>query len=872
MTGGTTNQLGLDKNRRVFAVALALALVITTFLSILVTVPRPAAAASAPYRVLRIGVTGLPVHNLNPNTMTLSFEFTIIYNVYSTLLTYDANYNMKGDLAYSWSLAPDNVTWTFNLVHNAYFADPTNPTSQSHPVTADDVVFTYNANINTTASIWNPYVSSIAKVWKVDTYTVRMQTNGPYAGVLTAALDVPILPAYLWQGLKSIVGNPPSPNPLGSAALYYDVANSSITTGPIVLKRNPNFYGDLYYCAFSRPNEVRFLFESTPTTMVQDFLGGGSKLDALWGLDAASYVKMPPTNGVIQWAVDEGFVAEININVITPQIRAAYSQYHSGRNNPLLLNDTVRTAIAMSVNKSALVKYNLLGLGKVADTLVPDVNKWHYSIPPSEQYQFNPQAARALLNSQGWAFDSAGNPATSTTTPLYQKGGTNGLVFRLYTGDWRPEWTAMVANLTIWLGKAGIQTTDDKGSYTPGYAVKSSTFMDLAWKSADYDLWLWDWVFSPGSDPSLDVLQVETTSAIPALSDNYYSNSTYDSLYNQSLVPVSEAARRQITDTMQKMIYDYHSYILPYYGFDLFAATTRSDLGSGWQNWGNWSQSPGLTPEMSLPNLYYQIYPSDNPPPSIASFPTVNYYNGTPTLVNVLASDPDGEPLSFAWDFGDGTTATTTTNTVSHTWAQPGTYAVKVRVMDSEWPVCASTTAVIQSSTGVGNLPPQGVLSYVLPVTGGVSHAWVNQSIMFNFTTSDPNGDEVNVTWDFGDNTPKATDHVTGTSGAGNTVSRSHTYAKPGNYTLTLSFTDNKTGIGNHTIVKAYTIAVWALPSSPAPPPPTQMNPLVNYGIPLLIVAVVIIVVVATLLRRRGKMKEEEKPSGGEEPPSPPQA
>src|SRR5207245_4240440 len=109
----------------------------------------------------------------------------------------------------------------------------------------------------------------------------------------------------------------------------------------------------------------------------------------------------------------------------------------------------------------------------------------------------------------------------------------------------------------------------------------------------DYDMWLWDWIFTPASDPSLDVLEVETTGAIGPTNDNYYSNATFDALYTQSLLTVDPAARRVITDEMQRMLYDYHSYILPYYRKDLYAAATppgvrqqTSPPDPGWTNWG----------------------------------------------------------------------------------------------------------------------------------------------------------------------------------------------------------------------------------------------------------------------------------------------
>jgi len=50
------------------------------------------------------------------------------------------------------------------------------------------------------------------------------------------------------------------------------------------------------------------------------------------------------------------------------------------------------------------------------------------------------------------------------------------------------------------------------------------------------------------------------------------------------------------------------------------------------------------------------------------------------TLDGGRATDPDGDALSYAWDFGDGTQASGSTAT--HTYAQPGSYEVTLRVVD----------------------------------------------------------------------------------------------------------------------------------------------------------------------------------------------
>src|SRR3989442_8607310 len=335
--------------------------------------------------------------------------------------------------------------------------------------------------------------------------------------------------------------------------------------------------------------------------------------------------------------------------------------------------------MAMSMDKAAVVKYALLGRGREADTLVPSANPWHYSITASDRFVFDPKAARAMLNGAGWKYNSAG-AVDLNTTPLYKANGADPLTFRLYMPNTYAAFEAAAINITAWLAQAGIQTTDSRGN--PGYHVYTYNQMVGIWFSADYDLWIWDWIFSPVSDPSLDVLEVETTGAIGPTSDNYYSNSTFDALYNQSLITLDPTARRSITDQMQRMIYDYASYILPYYQLSLYAATNGrpgTNPRAGWTHYGNWSQSIGLTPDSDLPNLWFDVEPLDNRAPVISSFPDVQWVSGSAATISAGAADPEGQSLNYTFDFGDGSPRlTTSSRTVTHTYAQPGTYPIGV--------------------------------------------------------------------------------------------------------------------------------------------------------------------------------------------------
>ncbi len=858
--------------KAILVATLVAVLVLSGLTGVITLGSRNAAAFTPPFRSLRLGTQAWTVTTYNPLRMTLVDEYIIVYSTYSTLVTFDKSYRVTGDLAYSWSLAPDQTNWTFNLVRDAYFTDPTNPSDRSHPVTAADVVFTYNLQINETASIFHTYTTDIASITAVDPYTVRISTKRPIATMFSTA-DIPILPKYIWGALKQDPMKYSPSYPVGSGGFYYDYTNSTATLA--ILRKNPNYYGEQYYCRVIRPDEIRFINYDNPTQMVSDFKSGTNSLNAIIGIDPASYTAADALgNWPLKFAVDQGFVGEYSINLMTDAERTSLvagglTQFRTGSNSQILAaNWTVRRAVAMSIDKQYIIQDALLGLGSVGDSLVPDTNPWHYSPPAQYKYQFNTTKARQMLNAAGWKYDSAGNENPGAT-PLYQAGGTNGLIFRLYTLNTEPWWQKAVQDIVTWLRETGIVTTDRLGNQVPGYGLYNINQMSGYWLSGDYDMWLWDWVFTPASDPSTDVLEVETTAAIGPTSDNFYSNATFDALYNQSVTTIDPTARRAILNEMQMMVYNESSYIIPFYKDDLYAATTANPGGAGWawQNWGNWTQNNGLTPDSDLLNLWQQVEPADDPAPVIVNFPQVQWINGTPANVAITVNNAQSPVVNYTFNFGDGTPwVNTTTVPVQHTYAQPGNYTITVRVKNAEWPVCSSTTATIVRAGSV-DLPPQ-----IASFAPNVLSAKANTTVWFNLSVSDPEGDPLFATWNFGDGSAAVTSYTATGTQAGVVLSKTHVYTTAGTYTANVTITDNKTAPGlNHSPYVTATVTITAAGGGGGGGGggPT-VNPLIDYGIPILIVVVIVVAVVAVLMRRRSQAKKEEEQVSEQPPQNPP--
>ncbi len=160
--------------------------------------------------------------------------------------------------------------------------------------------------------------------------------------------------------------------------------------------------------------------------------------------------------------------------------------------------------------------------------------------------------------------------------------------------------------------------------------------------------------------------------------------------------------------------------------------------------------------------------PPNQPPVADANGP----YTGTEDVAitfNGLGSyDPDGDPLTYAWSFGDGNTGTGVNPT--HVYTAGETYTVTLVVNDGK--VDSEPSYSTATITEVNDSP--------IADAGPDQTATVNEVITFDGSGStDPEGNIASYAWDFGD----------GISGTGITVT--HAYSTAGTYTVTLTVTDD---------------------------------------------------------------------------------
>jgi parallel beta-helix repeat protein len=221
------------------------------------------------------------------------------------------------------------------------------------------------------------------------------------------------------------------------------------------------------------------------------------------------------------------------------------------------------------------------------------------------------------------------------------------------------------------------------------------------------------------------------------------------------------------------------NYWSDYWGEDLYYGPNQDIPGS---------DGIGDTPHGFDPNsfdrypLINQYYPPTGPnsPPVANAGTDLNIYLGETAHLNGSNSyDPDGDALSYYWNFGDGSHYSQDLSPTC-AYTKTGEYNVTLTVWDNyrnvDIDTCKVTVLVIP------NFPP------IIEAIGDIT-AHECDNITFHANASDANGDPLTYDWDFGD---------------GNTSSLanpSHVYQDNGLYNVSLTVTDDSGASTNASIL-----------------------------------------------------------------------
>ncbi|MGB7413909.1 MAG: ABC transporter substrate-binding protein, partial [Thermosynechococcaceae cyanobacterium] len=351
------------------------------------------------------------ISNEVPNIFTYTYEGLVTQNPLTS--------EIEPALAESWQLSDDSLTLTFTLRSNLKWSD-------GQPLTADDVVFTYNE------VYLNPAISTATRdglsvgepingqrqfptVRQLDERRVEFTVPEPFAPLLLLT-STAILPAHILR--ETVQKKDEKGQPIFNSTWKVDTDPAKIiVNGPyklvrysaterLIFRRNPYYWR--YQTGSATGNIERIVWkilESTDNALLQ-FRSGG--LDAL-GVSASQFqlLKREEKAGNFTILGNEPATGTtfifFNLNTGKRKGKPLIDPIKSKWFNEVKF----RQAVAYAINRPKMLNNAYQGLG--APQHSPISVQSPYYLSPEEglkTYDYSPEQAKTLLKSAGFKYDA----------------------------------------------------------------------------------------------------------------------------------------------------------------------------------------------------------------------------------------------------------------------------------------------------------------------------------------------------------------------------------------------------------------------------------------------------------------------------------
>ncbi len=344
-------------------------------------------AADSEYKDTLVYALNTDVQSLDPQIQNDTTSESVVKMLYNTLLKFEDDGTVVGDLAESWSVSEDKLTWTFNLKQGVKFHNGKELTSADVKATFDRALNAEAGGLRTTEII-----KMFTAVEAPDPYTVTITTDGPYGPMesLMCNMSLGIMDAdYIEQyGLD-----------LGTSA------------------EGENGTGPFKVVSWERDQEI-------VVERFDDYFGTPAKLQTVVYTiipEAASRVIALETGevDVIDKPTDEDLARlEADTENFTVLRKPTISQrlFRFGCNDPIISNTKVRQAIVYAIDRQAIIDALFTGSGYPSTAPLAPVTFGYSDLGEIEQ---DLELAKSLLAEAGYpdGFDTK-----IVTTERYQNG------------------------------------------------------------------------------------------------------------------------------------------------------------------------------------------------------------------------------------------------------------------------------------------------------------------------------------------------------------------------------------------------------------------------------------------------------------------
>jgi peptide/nickel transport system substrate-binding protein len=334
-------------------------------------------------------------------------------------------------LADFWELAEDGITYTFHLNPNATWHD-------GEPLTADDVVFSFDSTLDESSlSVRRSSVSLALESYRaVDDHTVELVATSPLAVFVqnTAGL-VGIVPKHIWQDVPPAdwgsdpgsVGTDPA-RVIGSGPMKF---GERVVGEYVTLLRN-----DDYWDANRLPNIDEFTYRYIPEASAATAALTTAETDSTILPVSEAEILAEDPNLTVESYDNAGFIW-LDIN-------------QDEAKTPLFVDIPVRQALMYSLDRDLMSEQVYMGFNITANGTQPLLSIAYAPDRINTIYTYDPEQAKALLEEAGWV-DADGDG-------VREKDGTPFRFECMYSDGDATQEQALAYMQQAW-GEVGIEMT-----------------------------------------------------------------------------------------------------------------------------------------------------------------------------------------------------------------------------------------------------------------------------------------------------------------------------------------------------------------------------------------------------------------------------
>lgn len=292
----------------------------------------------------------------------------------------DKQGNPVPQLAESWDISDDGLTYTLHLRQNAKWHD-------GKPFTADDVVFTVEKLLPVSPNS-GPLAKLTSSVTKVDDHTVKLVLKEPFAPYITAWTPdrLVILPKHLYEN-TDLATNEWNRKPVGTGPFKFE----SWEQGVITLTANKDWWG-------GTPGLEKLVFRTiTDANTRNNALKTGE-------VDYVSLQDLSPEGA-------QTFNGMSDISLEAKRADPTLTMFQFNLRNPVLKTKQVRQALFIALDRQAMA--NVYGFNSRPGISMSPSTLWsHSDVDYNKLYPHDPAEAGKMLDAAGYPKKSDGTRFT----------------------------------------------------------------------------------------------------------------------------------------------------------------------------------------------------------------------------------------------------------------------------------------------------------------------------------------------------------------------------------------------------------------------------------------------------------------------------